>query len=174
MSILYDSYQHDPMQMLTPQDIAEVGTVVLEDLPANCHYLHDQSLIELLVGYNPPMFAAARIAPKGIDLYENDIEFDKAFPLEATEDDLRAPNVIPLMMQLAQEIEASSLDGIRLEWLLRDVSHLREELRRPEYDWRAEPILNDLRWVEALIEQDGELRLLAFEQIADTLRSWLT
>ena len=86
--------------MLSPYDIAEHGTVVLEDLTANCHYLHDRSLIELMVGYNPPMFDAARIAPEGIEIYEDMAQFDKQFPRDPSEGRLRAPNIIPHMTQL--------------------------------------------------------------------------
>ncbi len=174
MEILYESYQKDPLHMLSPYDIAEHGTVVLEELTPNCHYLHDRSLIELMMGYNPPMFDAARIAPQGIELYENILEFDKLFPRDPSEGRLRAPNVIPLMIQVAREAEASSLDGVRREWLLRDLSHLREELRRPEDDWRAETILRDLKWLEGIMDTNEGDELPSLEKLKSMLYAWLT
>lgn len=174
MEILYDSYQKDPLHMLTPHDIADHGTVMLEDLPPNCHYLHDRDLIELMLGYNPPMFDATRIAPKGIELYENIAEFDKFFPRDPSEERLRAPNVIPLMLQLAREAEASSLEGLRREWLLRDLSHLRDELRRPEDEWRAEIILRDLQWLEGLFDAGEDSELPSLEKLTAMLNAWLT
>ena len=174
MEILYDSYQKDPLHMLTPHDIADHGTVMLEDLTPNCHYLHDRDLIELMLGYNPPMFDATRIAPKGIELYENISEFDKIFPRDPAEERLRAPNVIPLMLQLAREAEASSLEGVRREWLLRDLSHLRDELRRPEDEWRAESILRDLQWLEGLVDADEGSELPSLKEFKAMLHAWLT
>ena len=174
MEILYESYQKDPLNMLSPYDIADYGTVVLEELTPNCHYLHDRSLIELMMGYNPPMFDAARIAPQGIELYENILEFDKVFPRDPSEGRLRAPNVIPLMIQVAREAEASSLDGVRREWLLRDLSHLREELRRPEDEWRAETILRDLKWLEGIMDTNEGEELPSLEKLKSMLYAWLT
>lgn len=174
MEILYDNYQKDPLHMLTPYDIAEYGTVVLEDLTPNCHYLHDRDLIELMVGYNPPMFDAARIAPNGIELYENLSEFDKTFPRDPSEARLRAPNAIPLMMRLAREAEASSLEGLRREWLMRDLSHLRDELRRPEEEWNAETILRDLEWLKGLFEANEDPELPSLEALTSMLHAWLT
>lgn len=174
MEILYQSYQDDPLRMLSPYDIAEHGTVVLEDLTANCHYLHDRSLIELMVGYNPPMFDAARIAPEGIEIYEDMTQFDKLFPRDPTESRLRAPNIIPLMTQMAREAEDSTLDGLRREWLLRDLSHLRDELRRPEDEWRPEVILRDLQWLEGLLESEEDAQLPSLEKLKATLDAWLT
>lgn len=161
------------MQMLTPDDIMEDGLVAVSELSANCHYLHDRSLIELLVGYNPPMFAAARIAPKGIDLYEDPLKFDKLFPENPAERRLRAPNVIPVMMRLAQESERSPMEGLRREWLLRDLGQLREKLRQVPEDWEADAILNDLEWLEGILQEEG-LELEAFSELQSMLKAWLT
>jgi len=174
IEILYQSYQVDPLRMLSPYDIAEHGTVVLEDLTANCHYLHDRSLIELMVGYNPPMFDAARIAPEGIEIYEDMSQFDKLFPRDPSEGRLQAPNVIPLMTQVAREAEASPLDGVRREWLLRDLSHLRDELRLPENEWRPEVIMRDLQWLEGLLESEEDADLPSLDRLKSMLNAWLT
>ena len=173
MEILYDSYQVDPLHMLSPYDLAEHKTVVLEDLTPNCHYLHDRSLIEMMVGYNPPMFDAVRIAPKGIELYENIRAFDKEFPAAATES-RGAPNVIPLMMQMGREAEACRTEGLRREWLMKDISHLRDELRRPDEEWRSDAILRDLRWLQGFLEEGGEFELPTLAELRSILTAWLT
>ncbi len=174
LEILYDSYQKDPLHMLSPYDLAEHGTIVLGDLTPNCHYLHDRSLIELMMGYNPPMFDAARIAPSGIELYENILEFDKQFPRDPSQGRLRAPNVIPLMTQVAREAEVCSLEGVRREWLLRDLSHLRDELRQPEDEWRADAIMRDIKWLEGIFDEDEGKELPSLEELKTMLYAWLT
>ena len=175
ITILYELYLEDPLRMMSPDDIVEDGTLDLEDLAPNCHYLHDRKLIELMVGYNPPMFAATRIAPEGIDLFEDRAAFDRQFPVGLDETALRAPNVIPLLMQLAREADQSSVAGIQREWLLRDITHLRDELRQPERDWRADVILNDLRWLEGFFEGDDTARELpSLGRLKDMLVAWLT
>ena len=81
MEQLYASFLEDPMQMLTPTDITDTGKVTITELIPCAHYLADRNLIELMVGYNPPLFAATRIAPEGIDLIEDPLEFDRLFGL---------------------------------------------------------------------------------------------
>ena len=173
MEILYDSYQVDPLHMLSPYDLAEFKTVILTDLTPNCHYLHDRNLIEMMVGYNPPMFDAVRIAPKGIELYEDVRAFDREFPPFATEG-RGAPNVVPLIMQMGREAEICSLEGVRREWLMKDLSHLRDELRLPEEEWRADIILRDLQWLEGFFEEDLEAELPALVKLKDMLTAWLS
>jgi len=56
---LYERYQRDPLDMLEPQDFADIAVRV--SLAANMHYLADRGLVEMMMGYNPPMFSAVRI-----------------------------------------------------------------------------------------------------------------
>lgn len=161
MAVLYDSYQQDPLQMMTPSDIADAGALQINQLAPNCHYLHERDLIELMMGYNPPLFAAARIAPEGIDLYENRERFEAYFSAGPSSQAEGTAEVIPALMALAEQAEQTSLAGVRREWLLRDVSRLRDLLRRPEHTWEAEPILNALQWLEGFVETDRDLPALA-------------
>ena len=58
--MLYESYQVHPLQMITPAEIMEAIALSKEDLAANAYYLHDSGLVEMMMGYAPPLFAAAR------------------------------------------------------------------------------------------------------------------
>ena len=46
LTVLYESYQRDPMFMMTPSDMADASALLLDDLAPNCHYLHERELIE--------------------------------------------------------------------------------------------------------------------------------
>src|SRR5688572_24771463 len=85
LTVLYQTFQRDPMVMMTPSDIADAGNLKMDELAPNCHYLHDRSLIELMMGYNPSFFAAARITPAGIDLYEDRKRFSGMFGASASD-----------------------------------------------------------------------------------------
>ena len=106
--------------------------------------------------------------------YEDMAQFDKLFPRDPSEARLRAPNIIPLMTQMAREAEASTLQGVRREWMLRDLSHLRDELRRPEDEWRSDVILRDLDWLEGLLDGDEGAELPSLDKLKTTLKAWLT
>ncbi|MCE9631006.1 MAG: hypothetical protein K8S94_09895, partial [Planctomycetia bacterium] len=79
LAVLYHTFQRDPLVMMTPSDIADASKLRMDQLAASCHYMHDRRFIELMMGYNPPLFAAARIAPEGIDLYEDRKRFERLF-----------------------------------------------------------------------------------------------
>jgi len=160
MRVLYESYQHDPLQMMTPSDIADAAALLIDQLAPNCHYLHDRNLIELMMGYNPPLFAAARISPEGIDLYEDRKRFQEYFALGTSHDGAGLRRVVRATFELAEQAEYAPLEGLRKEWLLRDITRLREMLRRPESEWDAAGILNALHWL-AGFEVSGDLPALA-------------
>ena len=147
LEILYARYWNDPLDMPTPQDLLEDGTVSREDLIPNMYYLCDRSLVELMYGYNPPLFAAARITANGIDLVENEYEFNLRFPAEPGPMEASAADVPMLMERLVEEADFSPLDGEARKCLLRDVQFLRDELARPAARWRREVIGCLLDWI---------------------------
>ena len=125
-----------------------------EDLLSNVHYLHDRGLIELLIGYNPPMFAAARISPNGVDMVENPYEFNLRFPAPMGEMDATLASVPLLVEQLVQEADFCALDGEKRKCLLRDIQYLRDELSRPEERWRREVVATVLGWLAGYFPEE--------------------
>ncbi|MFA6239626.1 MAG: hypothetical protein WC655_01780 [Candidatus Hydrogenedentales bacterium] len=156
LTILYEHYLKDPLEMLTPEDVLEDGTIPREDLLANIHYLGDKAFVELMIGYNPPWFAAARITANGIDLVENRYEFNLRFPPQPDELESALADVPVLMEQLLQEAEFAPLDGDERKCLLRDILFLRDEVSRPETRWRTRVIETVLKWAEAYFEEPAE------------------
>jgi hypothetical protein len=156
LTILYEHYNADPLEMLTPEDLLEDGTVSRGDLLCNAFYLHDRGLIELMMGYNPPMFAAARITAKGIDMVENRFEFNLQFPPAPSEDEHAMAEVPVLLERLVQEADFSALDGEERKCLLRDVQYLRDELTRPVERWRIHVTKTVVGWIEGYFDAPEE------------------
>jgi len=153
--MLYDRYLQDPLNMSTPQDVLEDGTVPRADLMANMHYLSDRGLVELMMGYNPPLFAAARITADGIDLVENPFQFDLWFPGAPSSAEQAVAEAPELMERLVAEADFAPLDGEKRRCLLRDVQYLRDELARPAERWRIGVMETVLAWLEAYDEQQA-------------------
>lgn len=149
LQILYQHYLDDPLEMLSPEDLLADGTIPREGLVPNAHYLNDRSLIELMYGYHPPYFAAARITANGIDLVENEFEFNLRFPPEFNTEETATADIPTLMERLVAEADFSSLDGEARHCLLRDIQFLRDEFARPARRWRKEVILTVLGWIAA-------------------------
>ena len=165
LKILYDHYQADPLEMLSPTDIIDEG-VARDDLVANIYYLHDRELIELMMGYNPPLFAAARITADGIDLVENRFEFDLRFPPAPDEAEDALAGIPLLLERLIDEAEFSPLDGEKRHALLRDVQFLRDEIARPATRWRTAVIDAVLGWVEGHFDHADEAAHSALPSLA--------
>lgn len=173
MVLLYDCFQVDPLQMLSPTEILEYGTISSKDLLPNAYYLHDRDFIELMVGYNPPSFAATRIAPMGIDLYEDTAEFDKLFPPELVIESPTTASVVTVILKMVEEAEQSVLIGQSREWLLNDINALREELTQPEKQWRAEHILARLQWLDGFFMHEENVSLPSLETLKTILHEKL-
>lgn len=134
--------------MVGPADLMEDGLITRENLIPNIHYLHDRGLVELMLGFNPPLFDGARITAEGIDLVENASEFGLRFPDAVSNDEALASGIPILMERLVEEADLCALDGEDRWALLRDIQYLREELARPFHRWRPEVIITVLGWIE--------------------------
>jgi hypothetical protein len=165
LELLYKNFLEDPLRMLSAADVLDDTCLERESLAANAYYLYDRKLVEMMVGYNPPLFAAIRISPEGIDLVEDTERFDRMFPVETEAESLDLSRMIPLMMELADQAERASIDGVRKEWLLRDVTGLREALQSPESRWDTEKIWTLLRWLEAFVESGSDIDLPAIREL---------
>ena len=148
LTLLYEHYLKDPLEMLTPEDVLEDGTILRADLLANVHYLNDRGLVELMIGYNPPMFAAVRITADGIDLVEDRYLFNLRYPPDLAEMEETLAGVPLLMERLVSEADFSSLDGEKRHCLLRDLQFLRDEVARPAHRWRVHVMETILSWVD--------------------------
>ena len=157
LMVLYERYQKDPLDMLGPEDLLEDGTLAREDLMPNMYYLNDRGLVEVMMGYNPGMFAAARITVKGIDVVENEYQFNLVFPEAPGALEAAMADVPVLMERLVEEADFSALDGEERRCLLRDVQYLRDEVARPANRWRAHVIGTVLDWIAGFFDDPDEV-----------------
>lgn len=168
MTILYERYLQDPLEMLAPEDFLGPEGVQREELVANIHYLADRKLVELMIGYNPPLFAAARITADGIDLVENRFLFNLRFPPELGEVEEAFAEVPTLVERLSEEAEFAPVDGEARLALLRDIQFLRDEIARPVHRWRREVIETVLGWITGAVE-DVEQHLPSMQPLLEML-----
>lgn len=145
---LYERYMKDPLDMVGPVDLMEDGLVTRENLVPNIHYLHDRGLVELMLGFSPPLFDGARITAEGIDLVENISEFGLRFPEALSEEEALSAGIPIVMERIVEEADLCALDGEVRRALLRDIQYLREELARPLHRWHPAVIMAVLDWIE--------------------------
>lgn len=173
LELLYKSFLEDPLCMLSAHEVLDQTSIERDNLAANAYYLYDRKLVEMMIGYNPPLFAAIRIAPEGIDIVEDTERFERMFPAGELPSRPDATRVIPLMMRLAEQAENAPIEGLRKEWLLRDVSHLRDALRAPIERWDGHAIRSTLGWIIAFTENESKLDLAAAQELKALLHDLL-
>ncbi len=148
LEMLYERYLENPTEMLGPEDFLGTELVDKRQLATNIHYLYDKELVELITGYNPPLFVATRITPKGIDLVENRREFDLLFPAYPAGIEEETAELLETMEQLVVEADLTPLEGDTRKCLLRDIQYLRDEFARPAQRWRRNVIEQVIQWIE--------------------------
>lgn len=151
LELLYQAYLDDPLRMVEPETFFASPPLDRENIVPNMHYLADRKLVEMMLGYAPPMFAAVRITAAGIDLVEHRFQFNLEFPATQGGPDSEIP---ALLERLVEEGDFLPIDGLARRQLLGDIQFLREELSRPVDRWRP-------RLVRALLDAMEEHRARA-------------
>lgn len=149
LETLYETYRADPLGTLPPEDLLEKTDLSKEDLAFNCHYLADRGLIELVLGYSPPLFSLARIRPLGIDLVENPFALNREFPPAMDHHEAQAAQLPVLLEKLVAEVDLAHVCGVERARMLRDVQYLRDEIAQRPSAWRMELVNRVSDWIEA-------------------------
>ncbi|HNR33159.1 MAG TPA: hypothetical protein PKI11_19875 [Candidatus Hydrogenedentes bacterium] len=168
LQILYGHYMSDPLDVLGPEVFLEEGGMTRQELGVNMHYLADRGFVEMMIGYNPPLFAGVRIRPEGIDLVENHFEFNLRFPPGIDELEKGLAEMPVLVERLVEQADLSPLDGELRRRLQRDVQYLRDEVARPLALWRPHVIRAVLDWIAEPFE-DPAANLPALPRLKEVL-----
>ena len=86
---LYDFFKKFPLATIGLDQIADDCQIAVSDLNWNIVYLEKSGWVELSKSYDEPPYVAASVTltAKGIDIIENDAEFDTKFPIEPSNDE---------------------------------------------------------------------------------------
>jgi hypothetical protein len=172
LKFLYARYAERPLEMIGPRDFEDAFDFPDDALAFNMHYLHDSGLVELMMGYHPRMFNAARITAAGIDVVENHHEFNRRFPPLPSDSESPLNRLPALLEQLYEEADLTSLDRDRRQGLQRDIQYLRDEVARPADACRNMVIRRVLEWITEPFD-DPEEALPSLGEIRQVLRSGL-
>lgn len=141
--------------MVEPERLLPTVAGDRRDLMFNMHYLADRGLVEMMLGYRPPLFSGARITANGIDLVENRTLFDAKYPPLPDRCEAERADLPLLLAQLADEAEFCAVDGEIRRALLRDVAYLQDEAARPAARWRAGVMLAVLHGISGMLPEAG-------------------
>ena len=157
LEYLYQRCRRNPAGMVEPAELLENIDADKDLLAFNMHYLADHGWVELLRGYAPPLFTAARITATGIDLVENPARFNRTFPPPRAEETDSPEGALPVVVDiLSEEALYAQVDTEYRDAIDLDLAHLRCELARPAERRRPELILALIEALTVIRELDPQ------------------
>lgn len=131
LKILYEQFVEHPYNRITPKEFKEQLGINLKDLNYNIIYLEDKCLIELQKPLEGSIFVGARITHRGIDLVEDEYEFDIMFPTFKRASPPR--NVFTQFTLLIDSIEVDgSINSDLKELIIENIKQIQNELKKIE------------------------------------------
>jgi DNA-binding Lrp family transcriptional regulator len=134
LEILYEQFVEHPYNRTTPKEFKEQLGISLRDLNYNMIYLEDKGLVELQKPLEGSLFVGARITYRGIDLVENEYEFDIMFPVVKRA--LPPDNVFNQFTLLIDAIEVDdTINSDLKELIIEGIKEIIDELKKvnPSY-----------------------------------------
>jgi|GEM_PF-690492 len=150
LEMVFERFKEHPYYRITPKEFKETLGISLKHLCFNVAYLAEKGYIDLQTPLEGTFFVGARITVKGIDLVEDELQFDILFP---SGQDQRIPentfSELHLVMEATvthQEIAESTR-----ELIVEGIKDITTELKRHE------PSYNKIRKLLAgVITRHGE------------------
>jgi hypothetical protein len=132
LQILYDSFTEHPYNRVTPKEFKETLGIGLKELHFNIIYLEEKGYVELSKPLEGSVFVGARITPRGVDLVEDECEFNVLFPEQRIggqipDDILRR---FEALIKRASEEPGSSSESKEL--ILEELKSIRDELTKSQ------------------------------------------
>ncbi|RKX71729.1 hypothetical protein DRP53_00655 [candidate division WOR-3 bacterium] len=143
LRLLYEKFQEHPYHRILAKEFCEIIGVPLQRLDYNMIYLEEKGYVELQKPREGDVFISARITAKGIDLVEDDFEFDLRFRKDQIE---KKADPIHRLEELKRDVARSRPRSLTKDDLLAEIEELKCELKseRPSYR-RVKERLNFLR-----------------------------
>jgi len=130
LKMVYERYTEHPYYRITPNEFRKELGVDLRTLNFNIIYLEEKGFLELQKPLEGNIFVGARITPKGIDLVEDEFQFDTMFPLikEQKEDSI---DIEKELEEVIKRIKLSDLSEEKKELLIEEFTNIKDEFKTP-------------------------------------------
>lgn len=135
LEMVYERFKEHPYYRVTPKELKEALTIGLKELYYNVIYLEEKGYIELQKPLEGSIFVGARITPKGIDLVEDEYQFNIVFPLTKTEKAVASDVFKELTLLIENLNSTKNLSKDLKELIIEEIEEISNELQksRPSY-----------------------------------------
>lgn len=135
LRLLYEKFQEHPYHRILASEFCQLTKVPLSRLDYNMIYLEEKGYVELQKPWEGDVFISARINAKGIDLVEDDFEFDLRLKKAEKGEESERPDAMVSLDQLKMDVEHSKPRSLSRNDLLAELDELKSELQseNPSY-----------------------------------------
>lgn len=158
LEMLYERFKEHPYHRITPKEFKEALNIGLKELNYNIIYLEEKGYVELQKPLEGNIFVGARITTNGIDLVEDEYQFDIIFPIAKAEpaeptDILRKFDILIENTKSSVEIN----DDLK-EIIIEEIAEIKGELEKDEPSYsKVKLLLNKIKERDA----DTNTRVMA-------------
>ena len=132
LQILYESFAEHPYNRTTPREFKENLDVGLKALHFNIIYLEEKGYVELSKPLEGSMFVAARITPKGIDLVEDECEFNVLYPEETGPKPVTSDILEKFETLVNETMALTGISDDSKELIVNEIRAIQNELKKNE------------------------------------------
>lgn len=146
LEMAYERFKEHPYYIITPKEFKEKLNIDLKTLNFNIVYLEEKGYIELQKPLEGSLFVGARITSRGVDLVEDDYQFDIQFPVNKDTSAMQI-NVFKEFNLLIEKInESREIKEDTREILIEEIKEIQKELKKiePSYS-RVKAFLDKVR-----------------------------
>ncbi|HIE05231.1 MAG TPA: hypothetical protein EYP58_00355 [bacterium (Candidatus Stahlbacteria)] len=133
LRLLFEKFQEHPYHRILANEFCKIIGIPLSRLDYNMIYLEEKGYVELQKPREGDVFISARITARGIDLIEDDFEFDLRLKKAETKEE--EDDALSALDQLKRDVEKSKPRSLSKDDLLAELEELRIELqsKKPSY-----------------------------------------
>ncbi|MDH4210202.1 MAG: transcriptional regulator [candidate division WOR-3 bacterium] len=139
LQILYESFTEHPYNRVTPKEFKDTLNISLKELHFNIIYLEEKGYVELSKPLEGSVFVGARITPRGVDLVEDECEFNVHFPLQPTTRHVSTDILRQFDALSKQASELTDLGDDSKELIIEEIRSIQDELNK------SEPIYSEIK-----------------------------
>ncbi|MBN2620894.1 hypothetical protein JXB22_07360 [candidate division WOR-3 bacterium] len=145
LEMVFERFKEHPYYRITPSEFKEALGITLKQLYYNVAYLAEKGYLDLQTPLEGSFFVGARITARGIDLVEDELQFDIIFPRP---EQLTTPDNVMAGLALIQNSIAvdDNIQKEAKELLIEGISDIINELNQHEPSYsRIKTLLTRIR-----------------------------
>lgn len=134
LEIIYERFKEHPYYIVTPKEFEKALNIGLKTLNYNIIYLEEKGYVELQKPLEGNIFVGARITSKGVDLIEDEYQFNIVFPdgLTETSTQLAIFKEFDGLISSLESLNDTEIDKNLKDIIIEEIKAVQKELKKIE------------------------------------------